>query len=100
MWWFRQSFQKKFNNIKGGWRTSHVQQVLGEPKEVEDTIVPLGSGWGSQPALTFKIKPGEPVKQWMFEDDGQYYYLWFAKVGRTNDDLWRVTLTKQTSHKL
>ena len=77
-----------------------MQQLLGEPAEVEDTIVPLGSNWGNQPGLTFRIKAGEPVKQWMCWDKGEFYYLWFAKVGGADDDPWRVTLTKKMDHKL
>jgi hypothetical protein len=100
MWWFKPSFKKKFSQVKGGWRSSHVQQLLGEPVEVEDTILPLGSDWGNQPGLTFRIKAGEPVKQWMFEDKGLYYYLWFAKVGGADDDPWRVTLTKTMLNRL
>jgi hypothetical protein len=100
MWWFRPSFKKKFNRIKGGWRSIHVEQLLGEPAEVEDTIVPLGSNWGNQPGLTFRIKAGDPIKQWMFWDKGEFYYLWFAKVGGASDDPWRVTLTKKVDHKL
>jgi hypothetical protein len=36
----------------------------------------------------------------MFWDKGEFYYLWFAKVGGADDDPWRVTLTKKMDHKL
>ena len=100
MWWFKPSFKKKFGRIKGGWSIAQVKELFGEPKEVEDTVVPLGSNWGSQPGMTFKMKGGDPVKQWMYEDGGQFYYLWFANVNYAEDDPWRVTLKKKLARKL
>jgi hypothetical protein len=100
MWWFRPSFNKRFRRIAGGYSSSQVRQLLGEPAEVEDTAVPLGSTWGNQPALTYKIRPGEPVKQWMFKNKDWFHYIWFAKVERDDPDPWRVTLKNRVSHKL
>jgi hypothetical protein len=100
MWWFRPSFKKKFGQIKGGWSPSQVLELLGGPAEMEDSEVPLGSDWGSQPGMTFPIKAGEPVKQWMFENKDEFYYLWFAKVNFADDDPWRVTLTKKMSRRI
>jgi len=100
MWWFKPSFKKKFDQIKGGWSTSQVLDLLGSPLEGEDSEVPLGSNWGSQPGMTFVMKPGDMARQWMFEDDGEFYYIWFAQVSYADDDLWRVTLTKKVDHKL
>ena len=74
--------------------------LLGSPLEGEDSEVPLGSNWGSQPGMTFVMKPGDMARQWMFEDDGEFYYIWFAQVSYADDDLWRVTLTKKVDHKL
>jgi hypothetical protein len=62
MFWFRQSFEKKFKRIKGGWTSSKVRQVLGEPAEAEDTKVPDGSVWGTQPAMAHKIQAGDPSR--------------------------------------
>jgi hypothetical protein len=50
--------------------------------------------------MTFVMKPGDMARQWMFEDDGEFYYIWFAQVSCADDDLWRVTLTKKVDHKL
>ena len=75
-------------------------ELLGGPTEMEDSEVPLGSNWGSQPGMTFVMKPGDMARQWMFEDDGEFYYIWFAQVSYADDDLWRVTLTKKVDHKL
>ena len=100
MLWFKPSFKKKFGQVKGGWRSTHVQQLLGQPVEAEDSILPLGSDWGNQPGLTFRIKAGEPVKQWMYEDKGLFYYLWFAKVSGGDDDPWLVTLMKTMTRKI
>jgi hypothetical protein len=100
MLWFKPSFKKKFGQIKGGWSTSQILDLLGSPTEVEDSEVPLGSNWGSQPELTFQMKAGEPVKQWMFENNGEFYYIWFAQVSYAEEDPWRVTLAKKLSHRL
>ncbi len=100
MLWFKPSFQKKFSQIKGGWSTSQVLDLLGSPMEVEDSEVPLGSNWGSQPSMTFAMKPGDVVKQWMFQHDDEYYYLWFASVSYAEEDPWRVTLKKKVARKL
>jgi hypothetical protein len=100
MLWFKPSFKKKFSEIKGGWSTSQVLDQLGSPLEVEDSEVPLGSNWGSQPGMTFVMKPGDLVRQWMYQDDGEYYYLWFAEVSYAEDDPWRVTLKKIVNHRL
>jgi hypothetical protein len=100
MWWFRPSFKKKFERIQGGLSSSQVRQLLGAPTEAEDTAVPLGSTWGTQPALTYKIRAGEPVRQWMFEVDGQFHYIWFARAGHDETDPWRVTLKKRVPHRL
>ena len=43
------------------------------------------------------MKAGDPVQQWMFENNGEYYYLWFAKVNYADEEPWRVTLTKNIS---
>jgi hypothetical protein len=50
--------------------------------------------------MTFEMRPGCPVKQWMFENDGEFYYLWFAKVDEADDYFWRVTLIKKMSRKI
>ena len=100
MLWFKPSFNKKFSQIKGGWNISQVLDLLGSPLEVEDSEIPLGSNWGSQPGMTFAMKAGDLVKQWMFEDDGAFYYLWFAQVNYADEDPWRVTLKKKVNHKL
>ncbi len=100
MLWFKPSFKKKFSQIKGGWLSTQVQQQLGQPIEVEDSILPLGSDWGNQPGLTFRIKAGEPVKQWMYQDKGLFYYLWFAKMNSGDEDPWRVTLIKTMTRKI
>ena len=100
MWWFKPSFKKKYGRIKGGWSASQVLELLGDPKEVEDTVVPLGSNWGSQAAMTFKMKGGDPVKQWMYEEGGLFYYIWFAMVSYSDGDPWRVTLMKKVPRKL
>jgi hypothetical protein len=100
MLWFKPSFKKKFSRIKGGWTTSQVLDLLGSPLEVEDSELPLGSDWGNQPGMTFEMKPGCPVKQWMFANEGEFYYLWFAKVDDADDYLWRVTLIKKMSRKI
>ena len=100
MWWFRPSFKKKFERIKGGWSSFQVRQFLGAPTETEDTAMPLGSAWGTQPALTYKIRAGEPVRQGMFEVDGQFHYIWFAKAIHDDDDPWRVTLKTRVPHRL
>jgi len=100
MWWFRPSFRKKFERIKGGSSSSEVQQLLGAPREAEDRAVPLGSTWGTQPELTYKIRADEPVRQWMFVAGGQYYYIWFAKASHDEVDPWRVTLKKVVPHRL
>jgi len=36
----------------------------------------------------------------MFEDNGEFYYLWFAKVDEADDYFWRVTLIKKMSRKI
>lgn len=100
MWPFRPSFKKKFGRIPGGWTCGQVWQSLGQPAEAEDTGIPLGSDWGMQSALAYKMRPGEPVRQWMYQSKGLFYYIWFAKVGLTEEDAWRVTLKKAASHKL
>jgi len=100
MLWFKPSFKKKFSQVKGGWSTSQVLELLGGPMEMEDSEIPLGSDWGNQPGMTFQMKAGDPVQKWMFEDNGEYYYLWFAKVSYADDDPWRVTLTKKMSRRI
>jgi hypothetical protein len=100
MLWFKPSFKKKFSQINGGWSISQVLDLLGSPLEVEDSEIPLGSDWGKQPGMTFAMKPGDLVKQWMYQDDGEFYYLWFASVNYAEDDPWRVTLKKKVARKL
>ena len=50
--------------------------------------------------MTFQMKAGDPVKQWMFEDDGEFYYIWFAQMSYAEEDPWRVTLTKKMSRRI
>ncbi|MGA2242302.1 MAG: hypothetical protein ABSH11_09735 [Verrucomicrobiota bacterium] len=100
MWWSKPSFKKKFVQIKGGWSPLQVWELLGVPKETEETEIPLGSDWVNQPGMTFRMKAGDPVQQWMFEDNGEFYYLWFAKVSYADEDPWRVTLTKKMPRRI
>ena len=100
MGWFKPSFKKKFSQIKGGWSTSQILDLLGSPTEVEDSEIPLGSDWGNQTGMTFQMKAGEPVRQWMFEDDGEFYYIWFAQMSYAEEDPWRVTLIKKMSRRI
>jgi hypothetical protein len=99
-WLFKPSFKKKFGQIQGGWSPSQVLELLGGPMEMEDSEIPLGSDWGNQPGMAFQMKAGDAIQQWMFEDKGEYYYLWFAKVNPTDEEPWRVTLTKKTPHRI
>ena len=100
MLWFKPSFKKKFEQVRGGWGTTQVLDQLGSPREVEDSEIPLGSNWGSQSGLTFAMKPGDPVRQWMFQEGDDYYYLWFAQVSHAEEDPWRVTLKRKIDHRL
>ena len=100
MLWFKPSFKKKFSQVKGGWSTSQILDQLGSPLEVEDSEIPLGSNWGSQSGLTFAMKPGDIVKQWMYEHEGEFYYLWFTEVSYAEEDPWRLTLKKVVNHRL
>lgn len=75
-------------------------ELLGSPLEVEDSELPLGSDWGSQPGMTFRMKAGDPVQQWMFEDKGEFYYLWFALMSQGEEHPWRLTLTKKMSRRI
>lgn len=100
MWPFSPSFAKKFGRIPGGWSCDQVWQSLGQPAAAEDTAIPLDSTWGLQAGLAYKIRPGDPVRQWMYESKGQFYYVWFARAGRNGDDAWRVTYRKVTAKRL
>ena len=99
MLWFKPSFKKKFGQIKGGWSTSQVLDLLGSPGGGGFGSAP-GFEWGSQPGMTFQMKAGDIVRQWMFEDDGEFYYIWFAEVSYAEEDPWRVTLKKKAARKL
>lgn len=100
MLWFKPSFKKKFSQIEGGWSTSQVLDLMGSPLEVEDSEVPLGSNWGSQAGMTFAMKAGDAVKQWMFQHDDEFYYIWFAQVNYDEEDPWRVTLKKKMERRI
>ncbi len=77
-----------------------MRQLLGEPTTAEDTAVPLGSNWGLRTKLTYPIRGGDPVREWMYENKGLFHYIWFARVARDDADPWRVTLTDKKTHKL
>ena len=100
MSWFRPSFKKKFERIEAGWSSSQVRSLLGEPTEAEDTKVPDGSVWGTQPALAYKIQAGEPARQWMFQAEEHFHYVWFAKVGGNVSDPWKVTMKVRVGGRL
>lgn len=100
MSWFRPSFEKKFKRIENGWSSSQVRSMLGEPTEAEDTKVPDGSVWGTQPALAYKIQAGEPARQWIFHAEEHFHYVWFAKVGETRSDPWKVTMKVRVRARL
>lgn len=74
--------------LSPGMTPNEVDALLGLPEEVDDTIVPAGSGWGQQDALRYKISPGEPVLQWTYCDDEHDHVAWFARRA----DTWRLTL--------
>jgi len=74
MLWFKRHLRRKFWPDQGGGSTSQVLDLLGSPTEVEDSEVPRGSDWGNQPGMTFEMRP-VPVKQWMFENDGEFITL-------------------------
>jgi hypothetical protein len=96
----RPSFKQKFEGIQTGWTSSQVRLVLGEPTEGEDTKVPDGSVWGTQPAMAYKIQSGEPVRQWMFHAEEYFHYVWFAKAGGDAVDPWKVTLKVRVPRRL
>ena len=100
MLWFHRSFKKKFQRIEAGWSSSRVRSLLGEPTEAEDTKIPDGSAWGTQPALAYKIQAGEPARQWMFHAEEHYHYIWFAKVGEDASDPWKVTMKVRVAGRL
>ena len=100
MSWFHPSFRRKFERIKAGWSSSQVRSLLGEPTEAEDTRVPDGSVCGTQPALAYKIEAGEPVLQWIFHAEEHYHYVWFAKVGESVSDCWKVTMKLRVPGRL
>ena len=94
------SFETKFELIQAGWSSSQVRQLLGDPTEGEDTTVPDGSGWGTQPAMAYKIQAGELVRQWMFHAEDWYHYVWFARIGGGREDPWRVALRLKVGVRL
>ena len=72
---------------------SEVAHVLGLPTDSKDTVVPIESSWGLQPAAAFKIRPGAPVREWRYRITDGYIFIWFAQVGSDGEDGWRVTMT-------
>jgi len=100
MFWFRPSFEEKFKRINGGWSSSKVRRLLGEPTEAEESKIPDGSVFGMQRAFAHKIQAGEPILQWLYQAEGFFHYIWFAKVGDNPDDPWLVALRVRFPRRL
>ena len=96
----RQTFKARFERIQAGWSSSRVCHLLGEPTQAEDTKVPHGSAWGTQEAMAYKIRAGEPVRQWMFQTGEYFHYVWFAMVDEDAHHPWRVTLKARVPGRL
>lgn len=69
----------KFKTLAPDMSPIEVEALLGAPHEIDDTTVPLGSGWGLQDSLKHKIHAGEPVLQWSYFDEEHDHVAWFAK---------------------
>lgn len=82
------SFLASFQRLSDGMTEEQVETLVGKPDTVEDTIVPVGSGWGMQDSLVFPIRGGESVLQWTYLGDDKDHCVWFAKL----EDGWRLTL--------
>ncbi len=65
-----------------------IEAEFGTPDEVNESVVPLGSGWGLQPSLKHKIQEGEPVLHWQYFGSSFDKSYFFAKVSGK----WQLTL--------
>ena len=72
-------FEVLFRGLIPDMTPTNVASILGPPKMIDETIVPVGSGWGMQEGLKHKIRAGEPVLQWTYLDDKHDYVVWFAR---------------------
>lgn len=82
------SFEDSFARLCEGMTTAEVEDLVGPPHTVEDTIVPANSGWGMQDSLAYPIRGGESVLQWTYLSDDQDHCVWFARL----EEGWRLTL--------
>jgi len=98
--WFSSSFKKKFAGVKSGMTEAEVRQALGEPTESVETTVPKGATWGMKPELVYKVLSGEPLRQWIYQTDGQFHYVWFGKTADDSNDPWRVSATLKVPSRL
>ena len=82
------AFQELFRELSPGMTPYDVEKGIGGPDHAEHTVVPAGSAWGEQDGLTYKIRAGQPVMQWVYCRDGYDHCVWFARVR----DRWMLTL--------
>ena len=87
------SFADKFDQVKPGQSRSDVSAALGEPAEINQHEMPEGLFSGPSEGLISELEPGAPFEEWIYRQDGQDYYIWFASDSGEPQENWQVTLT-------
>jgi hypothetical protein len=79
--------------IEAGLSKEAVIQILGDPDQVNEFILPDGPFFGPQEGLTGLVPPGQLVEEWVYHTNGEVRYVWFWGDSGQEREAWRVVLT-------
>ena len=73
----------------GASRTQIITCLL-DPIETQTFVLPAEPFFGPGEGLASLLEPGTPVEEWIFQDEDNNYYIWFASDPGEQEGDWRL----------
>lgn len=83
-------FDQKFSQIVIGESRLSVEQALGKPHKTTLGVVPAGPYFGPQEELLEILGPNAEYEEWLYQLNGNDYYVWFGDRDNIAKEKWKV----------
>jgi hypothetical protein len=81
---------EKFARLEPGASRAEVKACLGQPAAVNEYKLPTIPFFGPSESLASILEPETPIEEWIYHDDENSFYLWFASSTGEPKEQWRL----------
>ena len=81
---------EKFVRLEPDLSRTVVSACLGQPAEVNEYELPTTPFFGPSESLASTLEPETPIEEWIYHDDENSFYLWFASRTGEPKEQWRL----------